>query len=210
MEEPLYQRCKPERLDMNTLFILTEEESLRTALDVILPKLIDPSRVSYQVIAHDGKQDLETAIRRTVPSLSRIPGARIIVTRDQDAEDCLLVKKHLQELVMANCNAPYKIRVLCHELENWFLGDFEAISAAFPRFRPDQVRQKAKYRNVDNLANAPQELLKIIPELAGRAYLSKINTASMISPHLNTERNTSLSFQNFVRAVEELTTGNLE
>ena len=65
---------------MKTLFILTEEESLRIALDVILPKLIDPSRVSYQVIAHDGKQDLETAIRRTVPSLSRIPGARIIVT----------------------------------------------------------------------------------------------------------------------------------
>lgn len=44
-----------------TLVFLLEEASMKTVLDIILPKIL-PESVFFRTIAHSGKSDLEASI----------------------------------------------------------------------------------------------------------------------------------------------------
>ncbi|OQY59094.1 MAG: hypothetical protein B6245_08440 [Desulfobacteraceae bacterium 4572_88] len=160
----------------------------------------------FHVLVHQGKQDLEKALKSTLPSLSKIPGARIIVTRDQDRGDCKVVKQTLTELVGNRCDAPILYRVVCRELECWFLGDLSAIEKAFPRFNAARYAGKKEYRDVDKIMNADQVILDMIPQYKGRQYLPKLETASKISPHLSIDGNISTSFRHFVSGIKKMLT----
>ncbi len=187
------------------LYILAEEESLKKVLDVIVPQIL-PENAGFHILVHQGKQDLEKALKTTVPSLSRIPGVRILITRDQDNGDCKIVKKHLKEIVGNRCNSPVLYRIVCRQLECWFLGDLHALERAYPRFRADHHLNKKNYRDVDSLMNAESLLLDIIPEYKGRQHLPKIETAAKIAPYLDIEQNTSTSFRHFVSGMQKLLT----
>lgn len=76
---------------MTTLHIFTEEPSAKKVFDIILPKLL-PQNVSYRVYPHQGKQDLGKALKDSVPTISKIPGSKIIITRDHDSSDCKQVR----------------------------------------------------------------------------------------------------------------------
>lgn len=188
---------------MTTLHIFTEETSAKKVFDHILPKLL-PKNASYRIYPHQGKQDLEKALRNTVPSISKIPGSKIMITRDQDSSDCHQVKRSLEEITELNCSCEYKIRIACRQLENWFLGDLEAIRQTYPRFRPDNYQNKAYFRDVDNISSADTFLLKIIPELKRRSTLPKIIVAESIAPHLNLDNNKSKSFNHTLKAIKSL------
>lgn len=185
------------------LYILSEEPSMKKVLDVILPKIL-PENVNFQILVHQGKQDLENALQSTLPSLSRIPGIRIVITRDQDREDCKAVKQHLTELVGKRCNAPVLYRIVCRELECWFLGDLPAIEKAFPRFKAAKYMNKQRYKDVDEVMDAEAVLLDIIPQYKGRQYLPKIETASQIAPYLIIDGNRSKSFNHFISGIQKL------
>jgi hypothetical protein len=189
---------------MNTLYVFTEEPSMKNVLEILLPKIL-PSNYTFRIFSHQGKQDLEKAIEKTIPTLSKIPGAKIIVTRDQDNEDCKVLKQNLIDKLKTNCTSPFLVRILCHELETWFLGDMQAIEKAYNRFKADQYINKKNYRDVDNIRYPNKELLKIIPEYQGRSRLPKIEVSEKITNHLDFERNTSTSFNFFVSGVKKLT-----
>jgi hypothetical protein len=72
---------------MTFLHVFTEEESARRVFDIILPKIL-PDGIYFKVYSHQGKNDLEKALRTTLPTISKIPGSRILITRDQDSADC--------------------------------------------------------------------------------------------------------------------------
>ncbi len=185
---------------MIMLHIFTEEPSLKIVFESVLPKLI-PENVYYQIYSHQGKQDLEIGLRKTLPTISRIPGSRVLVTRDQDSADCKDVKKHLAEVIELNCNCPFKIRIVCRELESWYLGDMLAIEKAYPRFTASQYANKSEFRNVDKIQSPNRTLLRLIPEYSNREYLPKLETAENISPFLNFEFNKSESFKNTIAAI---------
>ena len=185
------------------LHIFVEEPSAKIVLDVILPKIL-PENVYFQVHSHQGKQDLEHAIKTTVPSISRIPGARILIVRDQDNDDCKKVKQRIKTIIRGRSFAPTLVRIVCRELEAWFLGDLKAVSEAYPRFKPGQHAGKVDFRNVDLIQNTHEYLLAIIPEYKDRENLPKLEVAESIAPLLDLENNTSESFNQFISGVEKL------
>ncbi len=188
---------------MIMLHVFTEEASAKKVFDIIIPKIISDG-VSFRVYPHQGKQDLEKAIKDTVPPISNIPGSRILITRDQDTGDCKEVKQIIEEKIGLRCNCRYMIRIACKELEAWYLGDLNAIRKAFPRFRPDQYVHKSDFRNVDNITNPDKYLLRIIPEFKKRSSLPKLQVSEAIAPHLDIRKNMSKSFNHTVQAISSL------
>ncbi|NJN28551.1 MAG: DUF4276 family protein [Cyclobacteriaceae bacterium] len=190
------------------LHVFTEEPSLKIVLENLLPSMLTEN-ISFKIYPHQGKQDLEKAIRRAIPSISRIPGSRIIITRDQDSSNCVELKQNLDEIAHNNCFCPYKIRIVCQELESWFLGDLEAIEGAFHRFKGENHIGKAEFRNVDAISKPSEYLLKILPEYSGIGYLPKMEVAEKVSKNMGIDRNRSTSFNHFIRSVRDLTSGAL-
>ena len=188
---------------MNHLHIFTEEPSAKILFDAILPKVL-PEGVTYSVYPHQGKQDLEKAVKTTVPSISRIPGAKILISRDQDVGDCEPIKQNLLEMLESNCHAPYLVRIVCRELEAWYLGDLKAVKAAYPRFNPKLYEGKKEFRDVDSIQTPNQYLLSILPEYKGREYLPKLESSTKISPLLDLEANTSTSFRHVISGIKRL------
>lgn len=189
---------------MTTLYIFTEEPSIRIVFEVIL-KAILPANVSYAIYAHQGKQDLEKALRTTLPTISKIPGAKILITRDQDNEDCKTLKSSLLEIIEGSCVCDFRIRIICRELEAWFLGDLTAISKAYPRFKAKSISGKTTLRNVDTISQPHKYLLKQIPEFSKRNSLPKLEVAEAIAKNMVIEENKSESFKQTLRAICELT-----
>lgn len=188
---------------MTTLYIFTEEPSIKIVFEVIL-KVILPTDVSYVIYPHQGKQDLEKALRATLPTISKIPGAKILITRDQDNEDCKILKSRLLEIVEDNCVCDFRIRIICRELEAWFLGDLTAISKAYPRFKTKSISGKTALRNVDTIQQPSKYLLKQIPEFSKRSSLPKLEVAESVSKNMTIKENKSESFNQTIRAVKEL------
>ena len=83
---------------MNLVFLL-EERSMKELLNGILPKIL-PEAISFQVIPHNGKSDLQRSISKKM--------RRIVEQTGKEAV----------------------IRIVCRELESWYFGDLRAVSLA--------------------------------------------------------------------------------
>lgn len=179
-----------------TLVILTEERSMAVTLEMLLPKLgIDLSGVT--IIAHQGKSDLEKSIPIKLRAW-RDPAARFLILRDNDRGDCRDRKQHLAQLVGQGGNqAPTKIRVVCQELEAWFLADIQAlVSAGYLTARRPPAFSR---RNPDEIEYPTHEMERI------RKGYGKITGATAIAPHLDPDNTRSASFHHTVRAIRDLT-----
>ena len=139
-----------------------------------------------------------------MPSVSKMPGARILIIRDQNSGDCEKVKHRLTDIVGKNCSCPVLFRIVCRELECWFLGDLNATEQAFPRLKALQYENKKLFRDVDSIPNAPQILLKMIPDYKDRAFLPKMETARRIAPFMHIDSNRSSSFRRTVAGIKRL------
>ena len=181
---------------MMTLVFLVEEPSMADLLDGLLPRLFPALR--FQCIPHEGKQDLERSIPRKLRAW-REPGARFIVARDQDSGDCRQVKARLTDLCRQGRRADALVRVVCRELEAWYIGDPEALARAFPeaRRRPLRELNRARYRNPDTIVRPSEAIARQIPEFQKRLG------ARRMADHLSRE-NRSRSFQVFLEGVERL------
>lgn len=190
------------------LHIFTEEPSIEKVFNTILPKLLDVENVSFRVYAHQGKNDLEHALRTTLPTISKIPNSRILITRDQDLYDCKELKQSLDNIVKNNCASSYFIRIICRELEAWFLGDMSAIQQAYPRFEASRYQNGSKFRDIDKIQSPNVRLKEIIPDYQSLDHLPKNETAERISPFLSLDNNftsnKSPSFQNTMKAIQKL------
>ncbi len=171
------------------IVIFTEEESMNAALEALMqrqfPDLIQG--LDWFVIDFDGKSDLEKCFPERMKKWN-YGDPLFVILRDNDGGDCRKLKQRLEKLATP-IGKPFKVRVVCQELESWFIGDSEAVHAAFPACRFSNTT--AKYRDPDKLTNASQELAV----LTGDA--TKTGRASMIAPHLEPTRNRSRSFQVF-------------
>ena len=188
---------------MKTLYVLTEERSCKIVFDTLLPKIL-PDNISFRVFPHQGKQDLIHTLEKVIPSISKQPDAKILIVIDQDNVDCIVLKNWLNDKVKNICNCQYAIRIVCTELESWYLGDMQAIKLAYPRFRPEHYEKKERYRDVDKIVKPNIQLLKIVPELKNKKTLPKLDTANLISKHININANTSVSFNHTISVIKKL------
>ncbi len=167
---------------------------MKAVLDTILPRLLPG--VAFRTIPHEGKSDLERSIPRKLRGW-RVPGTSFVVVRDNDGGDCRLLKARLVRLCRDAGRADSLVRIVCQELESWFLGDLAAIDASniiggsnFAR-----LQSKQQYRAPDDLGNAKQELRRLV-----RNY-RPVSCSRAIAPHLHLEGNRSKSFQVFLLGV---------
>lgn len=113
------------------IVFLLEESSIKNVLEELLPKLIPPE-ISYICISHQGKQDLAKSIPIKLKAFNKSsPNTKFIIVHDQDSHDCQKLKKDLREICQNASDAQVLIRIICHELESWFLGDLAAVAKAY-------------------------------------------------------------------------------
>lgn len=181
------------------LIFLLEEPSTKIILDEILPKLV-PETITYLCIAHQGKQDLAKSIPTKLKAFRSYPTTKFIVLHDQDSNDCKQLKSELLQLCKNAGNPNVLIRILCHELESWYLGDLVAVETAY-KMKPNSLskkQDKKKFRDPDHIGSPKDELRKIVPEYYPGTH------SRAIAPHLSLTHNRSHSFQIFLKGIRTL------
>jgi len=202
-------------MNVEHLEVLTEGPSMEAFLREVLPSIL--RNVSYDVHPYQGKQDLLKHLRERLRGYSRwLPtGWRILVIVDRDDADCRELKAQLDEAANAaglptrstSARAEGKVinRLAIEELEAWYFGDWSAVRKAYPRV-PEEIPQKAQYRDPDSVRGGTWEAFERILQRAGyfKGGLPKIEAARMIGRQMNPRVNTSRSFQVFRDALLDL------
>lgn len=180
---------------MKRLVLFLEEPSIKAMFEQILPRFIPDVFVQYVVF--QGKQDLEKRLTMRLQHWLE-PNVAFMVIRDQDSNDCYDVKARLQERCHAAGKHDVLVRVVCRELESWYLGDLNAVSKAFnqPKIAKQQV--KAKFRQPDLLGNPKEELKKLVPDY------QQIDGSRRIGREMDLTNNLSASFGFTLSGIKKL------
>lgn len=181
---------------MARIEILVEEPSMKEFLTILLPNILDNQwvlNINYFIRSFEGKSDLQKNIPSKIKLLSNWnhEAVGVVIMQDQDSSDCKVLKQKLIEICNQNGNCPKLVRIICRELESWYLGDFLAVNKAYPSFKYQNYTNKSKFRIPDN-CNAFDELKKILPEF------QKVGGAKKIAPFMTINKNKSESFQKTV------------
>jgi len=184
---------------MEKVEILVEELSMKEFLIIVLPRILSPHwqfNKNYFIRVFSGKSDLHKNIpRKMLVYQNDKQKTGVVIIQDQDSNDCKKLKKDLLSLANTNGNCPLLVRIVCRELESWYLGDLCAIEQAYPQFDANKYQNKSKFRNPDKL-NAYDELQKILHEF------QKVSGAKAIAPHISLDNNTSESFQQTLNGIK--------
>lgn len=176
---------------MKELVFLLEEPSAEVLVNTLAPKLL-PADVRHRCLVFEGKQDLERGMVRRLRGY-RNPDARFIVLRDQDAEDCRAVKERLQEKCREAGRPGALVRIVCHELESWYLADLAAVERGLGMRNIQRKQNGAKYRSPDALPGPKHELQRLTDD-----QYHEIGGSRAIAPHLDVSNTRSRSFAVFV------------
>lgn len=133
------------------IIFLLEEPSMKVLLDGLLPRLFPGWQESrdFQCIAHDGKSDLERSVRIKLNAW-RVPGDRFVVVRDNDSADCLSLKARLVQLCSQHGRPDALVRLVCQELESWYIADLNALALAFPECKIDTPALRKRFAQPDS------------------------------------------------------------
>lgn len=181
---------------MNLVFFL-EEPSAQEMLKGLLPNFLDKEIVPHYIV-FEGKSDLEKQIVKRMKGW-RKPKSQFVIMRDQDSGDCRIIKKNLVKKCKEASKDEAIVRIVCRELESWYLGDLVAVEAGLGLKNLSRHQNKNKYRKPDSLGNPAEELKK----LTNNAY-QKISGSRAIAPHLSITNNRSHSFSVFVNKLKQM------
>lgn len=180
------------------IVFLTEEESMKVTLDRFISRFWASKTpgVDWIALSFQGKSDLEKNIVRRMKSWN-YGTPHFVILRDQDGGDCKLLKSKLCELASQSVHS-FTVRVVCNELESWFLGELESVEAAYPASKATKYKNTAKFRDPDALGNASEELEKLT-DIRG-----KVGRAEAIARVFDPEKCVSHSFRVFWKTVMTL------
>lgn len=181
------------------IVFLVEEPSMKALLDGLLPRLLpdwEPQR-HFQCVPHEGKRDLELSIARKLRAW-REPGVRFVVVRDTDGADCVDLKVRLMA-VCGQCGRPETlVRLVCQELESWYLGDLRALAAALGAPALDTPKHHKRYAQPDAWHKPSAEVRRLHPAF------QKLAGARAMAAHLDPSTNRSHSFRVFASGVRRI------
>ena len=147
---------------------LVEEQSAEATLTNLLPKLLSEEH-SYQIHPFQGKPDLLGSLEKRLLCYRHWipPDWRVVVLVDKDDHDCLQLKQQMESAAHdagfgTRQSSPDHVvvvnRIAIEELEAWFLGDFDAVLAAYPRVH-DRSRAK-RFRKPDEIVGGTWQALE--------------------------------------------------
>lgn len=195
---------------MDTLEFLVEEPSMASVLRHLLPKILPDIWQLDQncfIRVHEGKQDLQRSLPKKIRAARNKHGySYFVVVQDQDSNDCRVLKRELvricEEARGGADNVLILVRIVCHELESWYLGDQNALLAVFPELNRQGFFGKARLRNPDVYVNPKMELRKRIGDYP------QIETARLFASIMTVDNNRSRSFHCFVEGVKKIANNN--
>lgn len=186
-------------MSVENLVILVEGKSEKALLDTIVPKIL-PEGVTHHCILFDGKQDLMKNVALKIRAWKK-PNSAFLVMRDQDSGDCKAIKQLILDECAKTFRNPreYLVRIACHELESFYLGDLNAVKSA--GFKVTLSKKfKNGYPDPDSIVSAKDELFKI----TGKEY-QEITGSTAIAPFLTLDNtNKSTSFNMLVSGIRTL------
>lgn len=180
------------------IVFLLEEPSMKTLLLGLLPRLF-PGWVEHEhfvCIPHEGKSNLDKSIPVKLKAW-RVPGDRFVIVRDNDNADCIDLKTRLLQVCETNGRPDSMVRLVCQELESWYVGDIEALALAFDPLLDTPALRK-RFAEPDTWQKPSKELERIIPEF------QKGVGARLMAQHLRENGNLSRSFNVFVDGLKRM------
>lgn len=181
---------------MTELVFFLEEPSAKAMLQGVIPRLLDED-INVRYVVFEGKQDLEKRLPRRLRAWQN-PYARFLVMRDQDSGDCYEIKRKLSGICEDAGRPDALVRIACHELESFYLGDLNAVASTIGPENLAKKQNNAKYRNPDRLNNAAQELKHV-----AKSY-QKLSGSRAIGPALSLDQNRSQSFNQLISGIKRL------
>lgn len=196
--------------------ILVEEPSAVAMLARLMPLLLQEGD-TWHPVPHRGKDqlliELPNRLKRYANRMLYEPELRVVLLMDAD-RDCRTAKRLLEQLVAdaglcskttTPAGEPFKVitRLAVSELEAWFLGDRDAIAAAYPRVHVHHF--KGVSTPCDELPDAWETLHRILQK--GGYYpgrYRKVEAAERIAAHLAPAQNHSPSFRCFCEGLAAL------
>lgn len=182
---------------MGRVIFLVEEQSMQVFLDIFLHRLYPD--LKFLCVTHNGKSHLDRNIVHTLREW-QVPGDRFVIVRDNDGGDCYELKERLRELCRQGGREDTLIRIVCQELEAWYLGEPEAMADAFGDEQLRNIGRQAAYRNPDARPKPSLDLEILTPGFR------KSYGARRMGQHLRREGNRSHSFAVFLDGIERLAT----
>lgn len=183
---------------MTTIVFCLEGPSEEEMLKGVLPRLL-PDGITPRYIVFQGKQDLHKQLVRKLRFWQE-PNSLFVVLRDQDAGICRDIKKELKALCQVAGRGEALVRIACHEVESFYLGDLAAVEAALEISGLARQQAVQKYRNPDQLSNAAEELEK----LTNSKYQKRAGSRA-IGPFLALDgSNKSVSFNALISGIQNM------
>lgn len=176
-----------------TIVFVVEEYSKQEFLLGVLPRLGIPDGVNVYFAVAEGHVNIRNVIRKATRSW-RIPNTRFIVLCDQDSADCVQRKQELRNPVPASRMADVTIRIVCTELEGWYLTDRDALAAAL-------LSGSRLGRWPRDLVGPPDDIRMPAQRLSRLATFRKRDLAREMGRRISLEPGTSHSFNLFVRTL---------
>lgn len=183
---------------MTRLVFLLEERSMQTLLESLLPRLFP--QLSFLCVSKEGKNKLDHDIPGILRNW-RTPGDRFVIVRDNDNTDCYALKERLRQICCQGRRDDTLIRIVCQELEAWYLAEPDAMADAFGDESLRSIGRQARYRNPDARPKPSQDVESLVPGF------QKTETARRMAQHLTREGNRSHSFAVFLNGVEGMLAG---
>ncbi|WP_449416403.1 DUF4276 family protein [Phormidium nigroviride] len=212
--------------------ILVEDVSGKTALEILIPKIIGTEKHTFEIHSYKGIGHIPKGLKSTsdvkkrilldqLPRLvegygktfSQYPpdySAVLIVICDLDDRCLSTFRKELLDLV-DKCNSKPKTQfcIAIEEGEAWYLGDLAAVKAAYPKAKETVINS---YKN-DSICGTWEKLANAVfsggvqklSKQGGQAIgLEKTNWAKKIPPCMDVENNLSPSFCYFRDKLRQL------
>lgn len=181
------------------LVFLLEEPSMKGLLEVLLPRVFPGWIVGqhFLCVPHEGKSDLDRSIPRKL-SAWNIPDDRFVIVRDNDNVDCLTLKARLTTACHLYGRPDTLVRLVCQELEAWYLGDLPALAEAFssPKVQAPAVRKR--FVDPDAWQKPSVEVKRLVPDF------QKVSGARAMGQVLRPEGNSSKSFGVFLSGIRKV------
>lgn len=180
------------------VIFMLEEPSMKVFLAELLPRLVPAWKEDehFLLVKHSGKSDLDRSIPIKLKAW-REPGVRFVIVRDNDGADCLAAKTRLAGLC-AGTGREAVIRLICQELEGWYLGDEQALLHAYPGNEKAIRKLTKRFADPDCCLKPSVELEREIPEF------QKQDAARRLGSRLIPARGLSTSCRVFAETVVNL------
>lgn len=182
------------------LVFLLEEPSMKHLLAGLLPRLM-PGWVEgehFLCVPHEGKSDLDRSVPRKLAAW-QVPGDRFVVLRDNDAAACEEVKARLVKLCTDSGRPDTLVRLACQELEAWYLGDLEALAAAYDEPKLCGPAMRKRFVDPDAWQKPSVEVQRVLPQFQKGQGARRMGIALR-----DAHESRSRSFQVFVAGVRRL------